>query len=204
MLVFRDEELRPDDDDEPSAMRKVAEDSLPASELLALLVDPDASPRVLSDCLWNNGWSADGEGERKRLRGILLKHPDPLVRDRASLALEAWGDVTGLTDLVKDPDGGVQKSAMYHLGKLPPTPGIAELAWEHLHQHHVLSVHSTETLDTFVQHSDPAVSIRRLAWIAGDHGRSEALRVASVHHLADLNAAAELRSWSASCWSRRP
>jgi hypothetical protein len=43
-----------------------------------------------------------------------------------------------------------------------------------------------------VQHAEPAVAVRRLGWIASDHGRREELRAAAVRHLADLGAAAEV------------
>ena len=40
--------------------------------------------------------------------------------------------------------------------------------------------------NTFVRHADPTDAIRRLGWIAGDHGRRENVRVAAVHHMAKL------------------
>src|SRR5205823_1813755 len=49
-----------------------------------------------------------------------------------------------------------------------------------------------EALDTFVKHADRADAVRRLGWIAGDHGHREGLRVAAAHHLADLGAAEEV------------
>jgi hypothetical protein len=193
MLAFTDEELRPDKDTGAAVKRAEARGAMPVSDLLALLADRDASPRVLGDRLWDNGWPAYGQGERRRLRPVLMAHPDPLVRERAALALEAWQDVPGLVELVRDPDLLVRKSAMYRLGQLPPTPGIADLAWEHLHRPDVVGVHATETLDTFVRHADPPVAIRGLGWVAGDHGRREGLRVAAVDHLAGLGAAESIR-----------
>jgi hypothetical protein len=82
---------------------------------------------------------------------------------------------------------------MYQLGQLPRRPGIAELAWEHMHRLDVLAVHATETLSTFVRHADPVTAVRRLGWIAGDHGRREGLRVAAVDHLAGLGAVEEIQ-----------
>lgn len=192
MLAFEDEELHPEADKVSPTRRTEAKEALPISHLLSLLTDRDTSPRVLADSLWNNGWPAYGEKERKRLRPVLMTHPDPLVRERATLALEAWRDISGLIDLVRDPDGAVNKSAMYRLGQLRPAPGIAELAWEHLHRPHVLGTHAIETLAAFVQHAAPEIAVQRLLWIAGDHGRREELRVASVHHLAELAATEEM------------
>ena len=52
---------------------------------------------------------------------------------------------------------------MYHLGELPPTPGVADLAWEHLQRHDTLGVHATETLATFVTLASVQLALRRLA-----------------------------------------
>src|SRR5262249_55321054 len=100
-LAFGDEELRPDEDEGPVACRaKGRAPAVPVSDLLALLADRDASPRVLGGRLWENDWTAYGEGERTRLRPVLVTHLDPLVREWAALALAAWRDVPGLTGLV--------------------------------------------------------------------------------------------------------
>ena len=192
ILAFANEELSPFAVEPTPIRREEQRGAMPVAALLALLADRDASPRVLGDRLWGNGWPAYGAEERRRLRPVLMTHPDPLVRERAALALEAWQDVTGLTDLVRDPDLLVRKSAVYRLGQLPPTPGIADLAWEHLHRNDTLGVHATETLDTFVRHAESAVAVRRLGGIGGDHGQREGLRVAAVHHLASLDAAEEV------------
>jgi hypothetical protein len=77
---------------------------------------------------------------------------------------------------------------MYWLSRLPPTPGIADLAWDHLHRPNTLGGHATETLTTFVRHADPEIAVRRLGVIAGDHGYRESLRVSAVGHLRELNA----------------
>src|SRR5205085_1567866 len=92
LLAFSDDELRPDEDEEPPARQEAAREMMPAADLLALLDDPDASPRDLGDRLWTNDWSAYTRGERLRLRPVLPAHPDPLVRERAALCFEAWRD----------------------------------------------------------------------------------------------------------------
>jgi hypothetical protein len=81
---------------------------------------------------------------------------------------------------------------MYRLGQVPPTPGVADLAWDHLYRPDALGLHATETLDTFVKHADAADAVRRLGWVAGDHGWGESLRVAAVNHLAKLGACEEI------------
>jgi HEAT repeat protein len=108
------------------------------------------------------------------------------------LALQAWQDVPGLADLLRDPEFLVRKSAMYALGELPPKPGIAKMAWDYLHRPDVLGVHASETLATLVRHADPAAAERWLSWIAGDHGRGEGLRVTALEKLAGLGAAEQV------------
>jgi HEAT repeat protein len=193
LLAFRDEELLPDENEGTFRSREEAVEAMTLADLLALLTDPDASPRLLDDRLWSNGWLAYGEEERRRLWPVLLTHTDPLVRERAARAFAAWQDRSGLLELVRDQHFPVRKSAMYSLGQLPPAPGVADLAWDNLHRHDTVGTHATETLDTFVRHAAPAEAVRRLGWIAGDHGWREGLRVAAVYTLAALGAAEEIR-----------
>jgi hypothetical protein len=192
LLAFTEEELTTEEDQGPSARQEQPARAMPPGALLALLADPDASPLVLGDRLRSNGWSGYTGAERRRLRPVLLTHLDQLVREQATWAFAAWRDVGGLLELVRDADFCVRKSSMYNLGQLPPTPRIADVAWNHLDQADALGSHATETLATFVKHADPADAVRRLGWIAGDHGWREGLRAAAVHHLARLGAAEEI------------
>jgi hypothetical protein len=57
-------------------------------------------------------WRAYGEEERRRLRPVLLGHPEDLVRERAAWAFAAWGDAVGLIELVRDLHFLVRKLAM--------------------------------------------------------------------------------------------
>ena len=45
------------------------------------------------------------------LRGVLLSHPDPLVREHAARCLVAWRDVDGLLTLAADANFAVRKAA---------------------------------------------------------------------------------------------
>jgi HEAT repeat protein len=188
ILAFTDEELRPDEDEDPPARREKPLVAMPVADLLALLADANVSPRVLGDRLRANGWRVYGKVDRLRLRSVLLSHPDQMVRECVAFILADWGDTGGLVELVGDADFFVRKSAMYWLGQVPPTAGIADLAWDHLYRHDTLGVHATETLATFVKHADPTDAVRQLGVIAGDHGWREGLRVAAVDHLARLGA----------------
>jgi HEAT repeat protein len=189
LLAFTDDELRPDEEHARATPPTAPPEPLPVPSLLQMLGDPDASPRALRESLWRCAWRAYSAGERAQLRPLLLGHPDPFVREEAAWALIAWHDADGLLALVLDTDFGVRKAAMYQLGKVPPTASIGELAWKHLHRPDALGVHATETLDAFVRHADPAEAVRRLGWIAGDHGWPEGLRELAVHDLGKLGAA---------------
>jgi HEAT repeat protein len=192
ILAFSDEELRPDEDESTPARREEHRGAMPVADLLALLADPDASPRLLGDRLRSNCWLGYEEEERRRLRAVLVTHSDQLVRERAAWVCAAWGETSGLLELVRDQDFLVRKSAMHDLGQLPPTPGIDGLAWNHLHRHDVLGTHATETLATFVRHAARELAVRRLGLIAGDHGWREGLRTATLYHLTRLGAGEEL------------
>ena len=189
LLAFSADELRPDEDNESPPRREEPRAAVPVPELLALLADPDTSPLVLGKRLRSNGWLRYGGDDRRRLRPVLLAHSDPLVREQAAWAFAAWRDAGGLLDLARDADFCVRKSALYNLGQLPPTPGIADVAWDHLDRGDALGVHATETLAAFVRHANPPLAVRRLVVVAGDHGRREELRADAVRHLARLGAA---------------
>jgi hypothetical protein len=191
ILAFTDDELHPADGQPAATRHAEPEDAVTPPNLLGLLEDLDASPKVVQELMWGTDWQGVA-AERGRLRGVLLGHVDQFVRERAAWAFAAWGDVDGLLDLMRDPDFCVRKAAVYNLGQLQLTPGLADLAWDHLHRHDTLGVHATETLDTFVKHADPDDAVRRLGWIVGDHGRREGLRVTAVHHLAKLGAAEQV------------
>jgi len=192
LLAFTAEELQPGEDEGTATRPEKPDERMPVADLLAMLADPGTSPRLLNDRLWSDCWRAYGEYDRRRLRPVFLMHPDPLVRERAAWIFAAWEDAGGLLTLIRDPDLGVRKVTMYNLGQLPPMAGMASLAWDYLHQPGVLGCHATETLDTFVKHTDRPDAVRRLGWIASDHGRREELRVAAVHHLARLGATDEV------------
>ena len=192
ILAFTEEELTPEGNDASAAYQEEPARAIPLGDLLALLADVDASPLVLGDHLRSNGWSDYAEGERRRLRPVLLTHTDQLVREQGAQAFAAWGDVGWLLDLVQDADFCVRKSAMYHLGQLPPNPMIADVAWDHLRRPNTKGTHETEALATFVKHGDRVVAVRRLGWMASDHRCREGLRVAAVERLTELRAAGEL------------
>lgn len=189
LLAFSDEELRPNDEEASSSYAENnGKSPVPLKELLDLLADPDISPGVLGDRLRSNEWQEYRDDERRQLRPVLLAHADQIVRDQAGVAFEEWQDVSALTELMRDPDFCVRKTAMYCLGQLPPMAKIADLAWNFLQRSDVLGVHSTETLNTFVIHASPDLAIPRLKAIADDRGRREGIRVAALDHLVKLRA----------------
>jgi hypothetical protein len=97
--------------------------------------------------------------------------------------------------LATDADFGVRKAAVYRLGLLRPDHRVADFGWDYLHRPDVFGVHATETLGTFVAHADRTQAVPRLASVAADRTRRESLRVAAVHALARLEAAAEVNRW---------
>jgi HEAT repeat protein len=187
LLAFTKEELHPAEKG-TSARQDNPRKLIPLPELLALLADPETSPRMLGERLWNNDWPSYGDEDRRQLRPLLLSHTDPLVRERASCCFDAWKEVEALRMLALDRDFLVRKSAIYHLGEMSPTPDVADLAWDHLQRPETLGVGATEALETFVKHADRKLAIHRLGVLAGDHGICEAIRVHAVNSLEELGA----------------
>jgi HEAT repeat protein len=193
LLAFTDDELRPDEElPRAPAAGGPATDRLALSVVLDLLADPDTSPLVLQEQLGGNDWARYEPAERVRLRGVLLAHPDPVVREQAARGLAAWRDVSGLIALAEDANYNVRKTALYYLGTMPATPGVAELAWTHLLRRDTVGVHATETLTTFARQAPPGVAVPRLERIASDDGQWESLRVTAVEELTRLGAAGRL------------
>lgn len=192
LLSYSVEELSPPD--EGPYTRPAAQEIRPpaVSDVLRLLADPDTSPKVLEDVLWRSTWEPYPIADRRRLRPVLRHHPDPLVRERGTVPLQAWADAEALLALVKDPDFGVRKSAMYRLSLLPPDGRIATVAWEHLNRQRVFGVHATETLGTFVAHAGRDEAVTKLFSIAADPDRPENLRRAAVGDLVVHEAVAEV------------
>ncbi len=104
LLACTQEELRPDVDLDTPARQKETKEALPGADLLAMLADADVSPVVLGDRLRENGWPCYGVDDRRRLRAVLLSHPDPLVRECAASAFADWHDAESLVALAGDPD----------------------------------------------------------------------------------------------------
>src|SRR5262249_12576356 len=125
LLAITEEDQRPAENEPSASQQNDAKKAMPLAALLALLAGPDTSPLVLEERLRSNGWARYNEKQRRRLRPVLLEHPEQLVRERAAFVLAEWHDASGLLRLVEDADFGVRKSAMYWLGELPPTPGVA-------------------------------------------------------------------------------
>jgi HEAT repeat protein len=192
LLSYSPEELDPPAESSytPPPAREARPPSI--SDLLRLLADPDTSPEVLGEVLWSSAWEEVPVDDRRRVRPVLLHHPDTLVRGRGTVPLRAWADAEGLLALVDDPDFGVRKSAVYRLGLLPPSARIAAVVWEHFLRLRVFGVHATETLDAFVAHADRGEAIPKLFAIAADPARPERLRVSAVNHLAGLEAVDEV------------
>jgi HEAT repeat protein len=192
LLAFADKELLPGDTVTRPSAPEARKAPLTLTELLELLGDPDRSPLVLQQQLGDNTWESYGPAERSRLRRVLLAHTDLVVREQAARCFAAWEDVAGLMVLAEDSCFPVRKTAIYHLGTVPSTPGIAELAWDHLQRADSLGVHATETLTTFARQAPPAVAVPRLAAIADDPDQRESLRVTALEELTRVQASEQI------------
>ena len=93
----------------------------------------------------NNSIDAEIGSAKSEIERLLAREPTPNASN-LNIARRELARLTGFNAVAKR--------------QFPPTPGIAEFAWDHLHRHDTLGVHATETLDTFVRHADPAEAVR--------------------------------------------
>jgi len=160
-----------------------------ASELLDLLLEPDGEWAPRKELLRHASWRTYGHDERDRLAAALTRHPDPDVREVATVALAAWSRADELLELTHDPSRSVRKSAMYHLGVLPPDPSLAACAWAYLLD--AAGTTGSEAVQTYVAHAPTQEAKQRLVELARyDH--RESVRTQAISSLVDLDARSEL------------
>jgi HEAT repeat protein len=193
MLAFTPDELAPDKREPYCPPPEPPKEFVAFGDLLELLGNPDASPKVLQERLWSNAWEAYNASQRSEIRSLLLTQQDPLIRELAATCFEQWQDVDGLQTLVRDSNFLVRKAAMYHLGQIPPAAGVADLAWEHLKRGAAMGVHATEALRTFCHHAPRSDAIPRLATLAADRNELECIRTSAVWHLCEFGATDAIR-----------
>lgn len=163
---------------------------VPEPKLRDLLGDPDGEWGAKKEVLRNVDWGAYGHAERERLVGLMVGHPDPVVRDVACSALAAWGRSGELLTLTCDTDSLVRKSAMYHLGLLPPDPSLAEPAWSYMGSE--AGTTADEGLVTYAAHAPAEEAKARLVSLARDD-RRESVVTHAIGLLTDLEARPELQ-----------
>lgn len=137
-------------------------------------------------------WESYGALDRARLASFFATHQDPWVREAACTPLATW-NARELLDLLEDKSFLVKKSAMYALGKTPPSQRIAGKAWAHLHAPGIESTHAYETLETYVHHASRGESVPQLVELVRSDTR-EAVTTQAVHALTKLDAGSELKS----------
>lgn len=187
ILEFTSDDLVPPPESELSAVPYERKRRLPAEELIALLRNPDGLWAERKALVRATDPAAFSAGERAILTPFLAGHGDRWVREHAAPWLATWGDHATLQELVRDEAFGVRKSAMAALARVPITPAVAALAWDHLHAPGTTGAHARETLRTYVAHAPSAEAIPRLLALAQTDAR-EAVRVRAVHELCTLDA----------------
>ncbi len=162
-----------------------------ASELLDLVLDPDGEWASKKALLLQAAWRTYGPHERERLATALADHPDPLVREIAAVPFAAWSRDEELLHLTHDASASVRKSAVYHLGQLPPDPVLAIAAWDYFRD--AAGTTASEAVQTYVAHSPADEARQRLVELARAD-RRESVRTRAISSLVHLDAAAELES----------
>lgn len=160
-------------------------------DLLTALGDPDGEWAPKKQALRDVDWEAHDSDGRERLSHALVTHPDPAVRDAAAEPLAAWSKTGQLLGLIADPSFAVRKSAVYHLGLVPPDPAIAVPAWEYMLG--AAGTMACEGLQTYAVHAPVEQARERLVALALAD-RRECIRTRAVSCLVDLGAVDELDS----------
>ena len=172
----------------PTSRSRVA---MSEGALVALLSGPDGEWGAKKQALREVAWEVYSAGERDRLCGTLLTHPDPVVRSIGALPLAAWSRTEALLGLATDPSFSVRKSAMYHLRTVPRDPAVATFAWEYMRR--ACGTTAYEALQTYVAHASSDEAKQRLVELGRADPR-ESVQTTAISCLADLRAAHELET----------
>jgi|GEM_PF-6317597 len=158
--------------------------------VLKLLTNPDTSPNDIFHLFVYSNWRSIPKEDRQLLTGLLLKHPDNMVRSRASEVFNQWGDQKNLIKLLDDEDFVTRKHAMYDLGKTSPIRSkIADIIWEYFQRERVNGTHGSETLKAYVTHAKPKQARPRLIELALDEEQPEGIRLSALWSLDTRKAA---------------
>ena len=167
--------------------------ALTLAQLQKRLSNPDTPKTELLDLLFGSDWNSIPHKDRQSVTHLLAEHPDLVVRGRATYVCAEWQFKDQLIALAGDEQMTIRKSAMYYLKDIsPPSPEIAELAWDYLHRDDVCCTGAGEALDTYGHHAPREEAILRLADILNDRERPESLRFRAIYELIRLEARREL------------
>jgi HEAT repeat protein len=181
LLAPTEEDLAPPSAGGPAPAPAPGE-RISAAVVMAQLGDPSGPWAERRGLLYKLDADAFSMADRAALMPFLCTHPDADVRGNAARLLACWGEADALLNMLHDPRFNVRKSAMYHLGTLPPDPAIARRAWAHLGEASTTSTHAYETLVTYVAHAPREEAIPRLVTLAREDER-ESVRYQAVHSL---------------------
>ena len=113
------------------------------------------------------------------------------MREIATEPLAAWSRHEELLHLTHDASESVRKSAVYHLGLLPPDRSLAIAAWDYVLDR--TGTAASEAVQTYVAQSPTDEAKARLVELARAD-RRESVRTRAISSLIALGAGAELES----------
>jgi HEAT repeat protein len=179
LLSFEEDELRPDPPTSSSRKPPVKLEPPSTTDLVRSYSDLDGPWKVKLTLLHKYDWERIPSGRRDHLAQFFCAHPDPNVRSAICGALADWNDTERLIALAHDPKMSVRKFAIYSLADVPPSPEVADLAWNLVHSGELASVRGQEALRTYVAHSSKSRAQAQLIDLALND-RRESIRFEAV------------------------
>ncbi|MGE0328349.1 MAG: HEAT repeat domain-containing protein [Polyangiaceae bacterium] len=190
-LAYTAQELEPEPVERGEPMPKGPRRAMDHWELEGILRDP-AAPTSLLNGLSDVDVLAFSDVQRASLFDLLERSEDPERLDLLARFCGETCDATRLLRLLEGARFGVRKSAMYHLGRLPPDPKLALLIAEYWKRPDVRGTHGYETLEAYVHHAPAADARRKALSVAADSARDPHSRFHAIYALEKLGATAEL------------
>jgi hypothetical protein len=191
VLAYTPDELK-EEEDTPYIRPAESRQAISRVDVETVIDNPDSPLQTLHDLFWHSDWQSIPVSDQMILIERFVQHYDLTIRELSGRVLAVWNAHDALLMLIRDPEFGVRKSAMYWLGETTPRADIAPMIWQHLQGPLVNGMHAQETLKTYSKHAARSEATGGLFALADEPTHLEDLRYQAIYILNKWAALPEL------------